>query len=44
MTLGGFAGKTSSEFLRRKTMLLAKEGVEFADGRLSEPKRVYTFR
>jgi methylated-DNA-[protein]-cysteine S-methyltransferase len=44
LTLGGFAGRTHGEFLRRKTMLLAKEGVEFADGLLAEPKRVYTFR
>jgi len=44
LTLGGFAGKTSGEFLRRKTTLLAREGVEFADGRLAEPKRIYTFR
>jgi methylated-DNA-[protein]-cysteine S-methyltransferase len=44
LTLGGFAGRTQGAFLRRKTTLLSKEGVEFAEGRLAEPKRVYTFR
>jgi len=43
LTLGGFGGKTSGPKLRRKIALLAKEGVHFTEGRLSEPNRVHTF-
>jgi len=39
LTLGGFQGSTGDEALRRKRLLLAQEGVEFAeDGTLTQGK------
>ena len=40
LTPGGFVGKTSGTELRRKLRLLASEGVKFADGRVTDPRRV----
>ena len=42
LTLGGFCGQREGAELRRKTRLLAKEGVRFdaATGRLAEPARL----
>jgi len=40
LTPGGFAGKKSGPELRRKLRLLSAEGVEFAHGRLADPRRV----
>lgn len=40
LTPGGFVGKKSGPELRRKLRLLAAEGVEFADGRVADPRRV----
>ena len=40
LTPGGFVGKTSGIELRRKLSLLATEGVKFADGRVTDPRRV----
>ncbi|MFM8684733.1 MAG: MGMT family protein, partial [Chthoniobacterales bacterium] len=40
LTPGGFVGKTNGPELRRKLSLLAAEGVKFADGRVTDPRRV----
>ena len=42
-TPGGFEGETGGATTRRKTALLAEEGVRFMDGRLDDPSRVYQF-
>ncbi len=41
LTKGGFAGQREGGKLRKKLRLLKKEGVEFKDGKLAEPDRVY---
>ena len=41
LTLGGFCGQRSGAALARKTRLLASEGVEFDDGKLKDPRRMY---
>ena len=41
LTLGGFAGQTLGEELRRKERLLGEEGVPFRNGRLAEPERLH---
>lgn len=43
LTIGGFAGKTDGDKIRSKLRLLASEGVEFTQGRLAEPERLWRF-
>ncbi len=43
LTIGGFAGHTDGEEIRRKLRMLAEEGVAFTDGKLADPKQVYVF-
>lgn len=43
LTLGGFRGKTRGRALGDKMALLAAEGVVFEEGRLKEPRRLFTF-
>ncbi|MEM0897015.1 MAG: MGMT family protein [Verrucomicrobiota bacterium] len=40
---GGYAGKVEGEKLAWKLKLLREEGIEFEDGRLSDPRLVYDF-
>ncbi|MBU4201021.1 MAG: MGMT family protein [Verrucomicrobia bacterium] len=42
-TLGGFQGRCAGAALRRKTYLLAAEGVRFSHGRLADPRRLFRF-
>jgi methylated-DNA-[protein]-cysteine S-methyltransferase len=41
LSLGGFQGHRAGAALKRKSELLAAEGVRFADGRLEEAGRVW---
>ena len=43
LTIGGFGGSREGAALRRKTSLLASEGVQFVDGKLADPKRLFRF-
>jgi methylated-DNA-[protein]-cysteine S-methyltransferase len=43
LTLGGFGGETAGENLRRKELLLAKEGVQIADGKLEDEAQLHYF-
>ena len=43
LTLGGFQGKKTGRAIKRKMMLLAREGVCFKKGRLADPHRLYTY-
>ena len=43
LTIGGFAGRTEGEEIRRKLRMLAEEGVVFENGRLADTRRVYVF-
>jgi methylated-DNA-[protein]-cysteine S-methyltransferase len=43
LTIGGFCGDKEGGAIARKRRILAAEGVEFRDGRLSDPERVYRF-
>ncbi|MDA1043806.1 MAG: MGMT family protein [Verrucomicrobia bacterium] len=40
LRLGGYQGKTAGDPVRRKIQLLAKEGVHFRGGRISDPGQV----
>ncbi|MCF7855106.1 MAG: MGMT family protein [Candidatus Pacebacteria bacterium] len=42
-TLGGFAGGRDGAEIERKQKLLASEGVEFSDGTLVDPARIFRF-
>ena len=44
LTLGGFQGQRGGAALRRKTAMLAREGVAFRDGWLVDLGRVFPFR
>ena len=43
LTTGGFSGKKEGPTIAKKLQLLEKEGVAFDEGRLSDPKRLFTF-
>lgn len=43
MSIGGYHGQVSGPTLQRKLALLRTEGVEFHNGVLTEPDRLYDF-
>jgi methylated-DNA-[protein]-cysteine S-methyltransferase len=43
LTIGGFAGKTSGEKIKKKLRLLKEEGVVFKKGKLVDPLQVFRF-
>lgn len=44
LTLGGYMGKNSGAQLKKKIALLAREGVNFKEGKLANHAAVYSFR
>lgn len=44
LSIGGFRGATEGTAIARKTALLEREGVAFANGKLCDPGRVFRFR
>lgn len=43
LTMGGFGGDIHGEKIQKKLDLLQKEGVRFKDGKLADPRQVFTF-
>ena len=43
LTVGGFQGDSHGASIKKKLRLLAKEGVEFSDGKLADLTLVYQF-
>jgi methylated-DNA-[protein]-cysteine S-methyltransferase len=43
LTIGGFAGHTEGDEIRRKFRMLAEEGVDFVEGRLANDAQVHVF-
>lgn len=44
LSLGGFQGEREGAAIERKRRMLAREGVQFESGRLTEVQRVFSFR
>ncbi|MEI6563562.1 MAG: MGMT family protein [bacterium] len=44
LKLGGFQGETRGGAIARKERLLAGEGVRFESGRLSDPRRLFSYQ
>lgn len=43
LTIGGFGGAAAGAKIRRKTAMLAREGVRFDSGSLADTARLFTF-
>jgi methylated-DNA-[protein]-cysteine S-methyltransferase len=43
LRIGGYAGATQGKMLQRKQDLLASEGVVFCEGKLCDPKQLWSF-